>query len=571
MRRWFVCLGAGLLAASISLPVAARSFTEALQHRLTTGVGAPKADQDGQTLALLGRFYEGRKFAPVWIEGNHPSARAGALLAVLKSADADGLDPKDYGVGRIGTLLERGDSPDALAELEVLLSAGAVGFGRDLGSGRLEPSQVDAELFVQRREVKPGPLLDKVAAAPDPAAVLRPLAPKRPEYAGLKAALVRYRALAAAGGWPQVPSEGETLKPGQSDARVPPLRQRLRVTGELPAESPDPADPLLYDPLLESAVRRFQQEHGLEPDGAVGKGTFAALNVPVDQRIGQIVLNMERWRWMPDDLGPRYLMVNLAAFSLAVFENGHPIHKARVVVGAPYTRTPVFSESMTYLELNPYWHVPAKIAEKEIFPKARKDPAYLTKHGYVLLSDWTESAVPLPPGSIDYARLGLPGHRFRVRQEPGDQNSLGRIKLMFPNQFDVYLHDTPSKTLFSRANRTFSHGCIRVENPFDLAELILRLTGTTGWDRARLDQVVASNVRTVVRLKSALPVHLTYITAFVEEDGTVNFRGDIYGRDRKLAAALLASRIHWPQVAAEAATVPGHTDGTEQVTPARAP
>ncbi|MFC7333873.1 L,D-transpeptidase family protein [Rhodocista pekingensis] len=511
---------------------------QALQQRLLTGVGVRGGDREGEDLMQLGRFYDGRASAPVWIENGRPSPRAHLLYAALAAAAEDGLDPRRYGVQRLGALLEHGDSPDALAELEVLLSRGALLFGRDLAAGRLDPSRIDPELIVERQEPDPQELLRRVAEAADPGGTVRAMAPARPEYRRLREALAAYRTLAAAGGWPAVPTGGETLKPGQGDPRVPALRARLAATGELPQTAPAPADPQLYDPALEAAVRLFQRRNGLEPDGAVGRQTVVALNVTARQRVTQIEINMERWRWLPADLGPSYLIVNLAAFDLAVFEGDRPVHTARIVVGAPFTRTPVFSESMTYLELNPYWNVPPTIARDEIFPKARKDPGYLARHGYELLSDWSETAVPVDPATVDWRHGSL--NRYKVRQKPGDTNSLGRIKFMFPNRFNVYLHDTPSKRLFERANRTFSHGCMRVENPLDLAETVLRLTGTAGWDRARLDAAIAGNQRQVVRLRRPLPVHVTYVTAFVEEDGTVAFRPDIYGRDATLAAALAA-------------------------------
>lgn len=541
------------LADAVAAP--ARDFGQALQQRLVSGVGTPKTDRDGQDLQILGRFYEARKLAPIWLADGHPTPRASALLALLQQADADGLDPRHYGVSRIQTLMERGDSPDAQAELEVLLSHGALDYGRDLATGQLEPSAVDPELYMDKREIDGQILLMKLADSADPAGVLLPMAPSRPEYSRLRTALAQYRALAAAGGWKPVPAVEVSLKPGESDAeRLPPLRDRLRVTGELAADAPVPEDPALFDEVTVQALKLFQRRHGLEPDGVLGKQTVLALNVPADQRAAQIMMNLERWRWMPRDLGPNYILVNLAAFGLSIFEHDKVVHTARVVVGTTSTRTPVFSRNMSYLEINPYWHVPAKIVRDEILPKAKKDPSYLAKHDYELLSDWTEAAVPVDPSTLDWAHMkSLP---YRVRQKPGDKNSLGRIKMMFPNQFDIYLHDTPSKNLFNRANRSFSHGCIRVENPFDVAETILRLTGTTSWDRPKLDAALQTGERTIVRLKQPIPIHITYVTAFVEDDGTVDFRSDIYGRDRKLATAMRASRVKLDAVEAEARTAP---------------
>ncbi|MFV3076649.1 L,D-transpeptidase family protein [Niveispirillum fermenti] len=553
------CVGAGLLAVLLSFsspaPVGARDFTQALQQRLTGGIGTPETDRDSQDLLTLDRFYEQRQYRPAWIEEGRPTARAGLLLVALQKAPSEGLNPADYGVARIRNLMERGDSPDALAELEVLLSHGALDYGRDLATGRLAPMSIDSELYVEKREIDPLALLNRLTGVEDPAAELAGLPPRRAEYQRLKTALQHYRELAAAGGWKPVPPADASLKPGNSDPRLPALRARLRVTGELPAGAPVPADADFFDDATVAALKRFQQRHGLEPDGVLGRQTLLALNITADQRVAQIALNMERWRWMPVDMGRAYILVNLAAFHLSIFDQGNVVHEARVVVGASSTRTPVFSRNMSYLEVNPYWHVPSSIVRKEIFPKARRDPSYLAAHGYELLSDWSETAVPINPASLDWAHMtSLP---YRVRQKPGDHNSLGRIKMMFPNQFDVYLHDTPAKSLFNRASRSFSHGCIRVEHPFDVAETILRLTGTVDWPRARLDTALASGQRTVVRLKQPIPIHISYVTAFVADDGSTHFRSDIYGRDRKLATAMRASQVKWDAVEAEARMAPG--------------
>ena len=553
-RGLTIGLVAGLLL--IAPPaLAAKDFTGALQQRLTSGVDTPENDRDSQDLMILDRFYEKRQYAPVWVDQKHATPKAGLLLAALQKAAQEGLNPADYGVSRIATLMERGDSPDALAELEVLLSHGALDYGRDLATGRLAPMSIDSELYVEKREIDVQALLGRMTSVADPGAELAQLPPRRAEYQRLKLALQHYRELAAAGGWKPVPVSDISLKPGGSDPRLPALRARLHVTGELPADAPMPEDPALFDEATIAALKKFQARHGLEPDGVLGKQTLLALNISAEQRVAQIALNMERWRWMPVDMGRSYILVNLAAFQLEVFDQGEVVHEARVVVGTSSTRTPVFSRKMTYLEVNPYWHVPAKIVQNEIFPKAKHDPSYLAKHGYELLSDWSETAVPVDPASLDWAHMT--SLRYRVRQVPGDKNSLGRIKMMFPNQFDVYLHDTPSKNLFNRANRSFSHGCIRVENPFDVAETILRLTNTTDWPRARLDEALATGQRTIVRLKQSIPIHISYVTAFVAADGTANFRSDIYGRDRKLSTAMRASRVKWDAVEAEARLAPG--------------
>lgn len=529
-----------------------------LADRLLSGEGLPAPDRAGRDLEILRTFYAGREGRPVWIAHGAPTTGAHRLLAALAASDREGLNPRDYGVTRIGALMERGDSPAALAELELLLTHGGLNLARDLDIGRVEPRRADPELFLERPEPEPQAILRTLAGAPDPGIVLTALAPRRSEYTGLRGALAYHRALARIGGWPTVPA-GDTLHPGDRQDRVPLLRRRLLVTGEYVPPAVTPADPSLYDAPLTEAVRRFQQRHGLEVDGVVGANTLAALNVPVEQRIEQISLNMERWRWMPDVLGPSYLLVNLAGFTLELFEWDRPTYSARVVVGTPFQRTPVFSDQMTYLEVNPTWNVPPSIARNEILPKLRRDPSYLARNGYTLLSDWSAQAIPLDASRIDWTRVTPSSFGYKIRQEPGDNNALGRIKFMFPNQFNVYLHDTPSRSLFNRANRTFSHGCIRVQNPFALAERVLALTGTTGWDAARLNEARLTGQRQVIPLAKPLPIHLAYITAFVDETGEMQFRNDIYGRDESLAAALHRSRTPWPAPPDQTADMPAGT------------
>ncbi|MFM2043377.1 MAG: hypothetical protein RLY86_1953 [Pseudomonadota bacterium] len=538
----------------------------ALAARLADGTPLPAPDREGRDHAALSAFYAGRQNRPLWIDDGGPIPAAHRLLAALDSAGADGLVPRDYGTLRIATLMERGDSPPALVELELLLTHGALNFARDLSIGRVEPRRVDPELFIDRAEPDADILLAELAAAgQDPGTFLAARIPVRPEYLRLRAALPAYRALAAAGGWPLVPS-GETLRPGERQPRVPDLRRRLTVTGEYTGPAV-PEDPELYDPALAAAVAAFQSRHGLDPDGVIGARTLAELNRTAEERMSQIILNMERWRWTPADLGPDYLLVNLAGFTLDLYAGGQISHSARVVVGTPVQRTPVFSDRMTYLEVNPTWTVPPRIAKEEILPKLKKDATYLSRNNYTLFSTWTDGATVVDATTVDWSNVSARSFGYRVRQEPGDNNALGRIKFMFPNQFDVYLHDTPSKRLFDRANRTFSHGCIRVEDPFALAERVLALTGTTTWDRTKLDALKASGERRVITLKRPLPIHLTYITAFGDAAAAgaagaaagaetaapgilaVQFRPDVYGRDTRLARALDRSRTPWPDPA----------------------
>jgi len=297
------------------------------------------------------------------------------------------------------------------------------------------------------------------------------------------------------------------------------------------------ADPAQFDPALVDAVKAFQARHGLEQDGLIGQNTLAELNVPAQERVRQILLNLERRRWMADNPGERYVFVNLADFELKVVDGPRTVFDTRVVVGAPYHRTPVFSGEMTYLELNPYWNVPPSIARKELLPKIKADPGYLAANNFELLSDWSESARVLDPHTIDWSAVTPERFTYKLRQGPGPGNALGFVKFMFPNQFNIYLHDTPARGLFARDVRDFSHGCIRVQDPETFGSFVL--DRQPGWSLDAINAAIATGKRQIVSLEQPLPVHIAYLTAWVNKDGSVNFRRDVYGRDAILAAALL--------------------------------
>jgi murein L,D-transpeptidase YcbB/YkuD len=346
--------------------------------------------------------------------------------------------------------------------------------------------------------------------------------------------LAAYRAIAAAGGWDTLP-EGETLKVGMRDPRVPVLRRRLREAGDLTGAPSTDAE--LYDPALETAVKHFQYRHGLDQDGAIGKNTRAAFNVPIGDRIRTLVLNLERRRWLPDDLGQRYVFVNMAGFELKLVDGDKTMFDTKVVVGTPFHRTPVFSGNMSYVVVNPYWHITPSIARNEILPSVQKDVNYLASKNIRVFSDWSANAYEVDPHSVDWSQVSPRGMKYKFRQDSGPTNALGRIKFIFPNRHNIYLHDTPSKHLFKQSVRSFSHGCIRVQYPFDFATFVLR--DRPGWTREKIDQTVAAGDRKIVNLPQSLPVHLTYLTNWVNSDGSVYFRKDIYGRDKLLSDALV--------------------------------
>jgi len=292
----------------------------------------------------------------------------------------------------------------------------------------------------------------------------------------------------------------------------------------------------LFDSELEEALRKFQYRNGLDMDGIVGAATFATLNVPVEDCLNQIRVNMERWRWLSEDLGRRHIIVNIADFKLDVFENHRSVMTMRVVVGTKYRRTPVFSDKMTYLVLCPYWHIPRKIALQDKIPLISKDIDYFDQQKIKVLEGWGAETKEIDPKTIDWTNVSSGNFSFRFRQDPGPLNALGRVKFMFPNKFNVYLHDTPSRELFVKSARTFSSGCIRIEKPIELAEYLLR--HDPNWTFEHIQNAIKTNREQTVILPEPFDVHLLYWTTWVDDEGSIHFRNDIYKRDERLIRAL---------------------------------
>lgn len=491
----------------------------------------------------LPAFYLDRDFQPAWSGDEASVRRAHELVEALRNASTDGLDGEDYHLAAIEALLAAAPAnPQERAkrrvDLDLLLTDAFLVFGSHLLHGRVNPETVEPEWTANRRNADMGAVLRRALEGGSVAETLDGLRPPQRRYARLRVALERYRELARGGGWPSVP-EGPKLEPGARDARVPVLRDRLAASGDLAggAEGAQTSDPDLYGPELETAVRSFQSRHGLDVDGIVGQGTLAALNVSAEARVRQLEVNMERWRWLPQDLGARHIEVNIAGFAVDVVEETRSVLHLRAVVGRAYRQTPSFTGRMTYLIFSPVWHVPPGIAANDKLPELkRRGGAYLAEQHMTLLDRSTDQAVD--PASVDFGSLtGLEfNRRYRIRQAPGPWNALGGVKFMFPNPYNVYLHDTPSRELFERPQRTFSSGCIRIQHPADLAAYLLR--GDPRWTPARIKAAMEQGREELVRLPEPLPVHLLYWTAWVDPQGVVEFREDIYGRDQKVGRAL---------------------------------
>lgn len=499
---------------------------------------------------LLTTYYERRGFEPVWTHSDRPRSRVDQLLTALQRSENQGLRPNDYRGGEIEsvlrTLRSRTDQESEvnlrrLTDLELLCTNAFLLYGSHLLEGRLNPNTITPSWSLDRRQSDLLSVLDEGLKSGSVRSALERLRPQQKEYDALVDALDRYRHIADNGGWDLLP-EGSTLKQGVQGDHVKTLRERLQATRDLPSKETGND---VFDETLKTAVLHFQERHGLDTDGVVGPSTRRALNVPVDRRVQQIKNNLERWRWLPQNLGTRYVLVNIAAFHLWVIENGEQVLEMRVVTGKPYRQTPVFSDQISYLVFSPYWHVPHSLATRDLLPTFKKDPSRVTKQNFQILQGWGAQARPLDPESIDWSSLSANHFPYRLRQGPGPQNALGQVKFMFPNEHNVYLHDTPTRTHFSLSERSFSSGCIRLERPIDLAEYLLR--ETPNWSRQRIEQSVGQESEVTAVLNQPVPVHLLYWTAWADTDGTVHFRNDVYQRDTEVESALDASLPSLPQ------------------------
>ncbi|MCP4747755.1 MAG: L,D-transpeptidase family protein [Desulfobacteraceae bacterium] len=502
-----------------------------------------------QELTLLPAHYAQRSHRPIWFNafGIHPGAFE--MLEVIRNASLHGLRPHDYHFYALNEILYHiqgpyipmdSPTPGDWAAFDILLTDAFLTLGSHMTLGRVNPENLYTDWRLPRIHMDLVAILKKISMPGELSLAMDKLNPSHPQYNRLRNALRKMQHIQMQGGWPHIPGV-PFVRPKSSDFRVITLRERLHLSGDLPVMIDSDKESQVYDPRLVKAVKSFQKRHGLKPDGVVGPKTLIALNVSPKQLLTKIELNIERLRWLPYDLGKRYIWVNTAGYYLKVIEKDRQVMSMRVVVGRPARRTPVFSTSMTYMVLNPYWTVPPRLAREDILPHLVQEPDYIKNNGFRIFNGWAHDSEELDAAAIDWKSIEKNTFPFRLRQDPGPENFLGKIKFMFPNKYNVYLHDTPNRNLFKKTRRSFSSGCIRVEDAPGLAVYLVK--NDNRWGRNTLEKILKSQTRTVVLLKDPLPVHLIYLTAWVDDKGKLQIREDIYHRDQVLETALAKGPI----------------------------
>jgi L,D-transpeptidase YcbB len=472
-------------------------------------------------------FYQQRKYKPLWSNEKGRSDRAYDLLQVIIHADDEGLDPADYHLEEIRKYWASTAVKESIY-LELLLTAALYRYSNDVYSGRYDPTDLDTNWHIQNKPQDISSLFAEIARKKSIKQVLDALPPRHSGYELLKKALRRYRDIEQQGGWKRF-KRGPVLEAGMQDNQVIQLRQRLATAGDL--DEAASLDIAIFDRGLVDAVKRFQSRHGLTADGRVGSATRRALNIQVSERIRQIRTNMERWRWLPRKLGKRYLIVNMTGFELYIVDRDTTVLAMPVIIGKAYRSTPSFSGLVSSMEYNPYWTIPTNIAVNDLIPRQMTDPAFFEKKSIKLYQGWKD-AREIDPQTVDWQNLDMEHFPYWLRQEPGPENALGRVKFLFSNPYEIYLHGTPDKHLFYRTVRAFSSGCIRVQDPVKLAAYLLN-DGTQQMEEEILENIHLGTNQSLI-LPVSVPIYLVYWTAWVDPDNGVNFRRDIYHRDTRL-------------------------------------
>ncbi len=544
--------GGGLvLAAPISevvkpLPAAPKSdpdrYSEIIAPPPTEtveGVLAERLKETKEDADLLS-FYAARNHQPIWVADGKLTGKALAVIDRIKRADEDGLDPAAY---VLPDPQATDESPEQLAAAEVALSRAVTAYARQAQGGRLDPSSLGPLITPEPTRPRRSEVLSLVAREDAAADWLETYNPPHPGFRALKKKLLELKAAAAEPAPPpppEIPTARKSLRPGAADARVPLLRVRMglpRTTVEVRTADGETAEieSRVYDEALVQAVQAFQKRQGLNADGVLGNQTVALLNdaATVVDPIPMILVNMERWRWLPRQLGQTHIFVNVPEFMARIVRDGVTVHETRVITGTKQNPSPIFSDEMDHIIVNPAWNVPASIAVTEMLPMLQKDPTYLERQGIQVIDVSTRKKQIIDSLSVDWASVNM--NTLRFRQPPGERNALGHIKFMFPNKHSVYLHDTPTRGLFVKDMRALSHGCIRVQDPFKLADVLLE---DTGLDGSKLKSLVGGGTERRIGLKHKIPIHIAYFTTEIASDDSLLTRPDVYGTDKKMKAAL---------------------------------
>lgn len=482
----------------------------------------------------LHKFYSRRNYELAWSENGEYLPQALMFINLLRQVSNEGMDPDLFSFQEMADIIEvtYGQKKDSLIrkKLDLELTGSYFKYSNKLWHGKVDPDKNGLEWFVDRKKIKYGKTLDSILENKEGSNPFIRYAPMHPEFQSLSHHFRNYRELARKDGWPLLDSlQLLRLKPGDTSLLIGQLKQKLINSGDLDSI----INPTTYDDELELALINFQKRYGINASGKLNAKTISKLNIPAIETAKQILVNMERWKWVPDKIDKNFLFVNIPEFKLKVFENGELVHEMKVIVGKQLNHTPIFNDKLEYVVINPYWNVPESIAIDELLPAQKSDSTHLQKMNIEVYPKY-DFEHPVNPDSINWDSLGVSKFPYQLRQKPGPGNALGKVKFLFPNNFDVYLHDTPGRNLFNEEARNFSHGCIRIEEPFWLADYLL------------MDDLKTKHINTPelenkwfeIPENKRLPVFIVYFTAWEDKNGRLNLREDIYNHDKKMSKIL---------------------------------
>lgn len=485
--------------------------------------------------------------APTLWTNKYGLTREGSqLLDEISNVYNEGFDPERYQLHRLRELTAEAWNPARRGSIDQLLSTAFEQLVTDLGQGLFNPREVQQNWFQTPQEINPESAYEVLQVPGNSvSSVLDYFRPHHSLYHHTVQALLHYRTIAEAGGWPTIPG-GQSLRMGDLDERVPLIEQRLLMTGDLAEIDMRTQDEkaVHFSHAAMLATKHFQQRHGLEADGIIGPKTLKAMNIPVSEKIEKLEINLERLRWLPRDLGTRHILTNIPEFKLRLYDHGLEILNMRVITGQKKFKTPVFSDELEYLVVNPTWTVPRSILHRDLLPAERRNPGYLARKNFELITEENGQIITRDPNSISHYEYSSARFPYTLRQKPGEKNALGKVKFIFPNKYSIYMHDTPAKDLFDKTARAFSNGCVRVADPRGLARTLLEFDG---WDEERFERAFAKKQQKYIHLDETVKTHITYLTSWADQEGVVHFRKDLYDHDSNLANALRnVQKISWP-------------------------